>query len=82
MNFIALQQFGRARGQLSLSHERASDFLRALSCLSSSYPHATMNGFRFYLDGENFRLAARETASLPGFFTCPAGRTHMAILER
>jgi len=79
VSFIALQQLGRARGRLSLSHKRASDFLRALSRLLSSYPHAIMNGFRFYLDEESFRLAARETASLPGFFTCPAGRTHMAI---
>ncbi|MGC8670803.1 MAG: radical SAM/SPASM domain-containing protein [Thermoprotei archaeon] len=80
VNFIAVQPFGRARKQgLSLSKERGEKFLSALRSVAEQAPHVTLNGFRFYLNRDEFERAAAEASSIKGYFTCPAGRTHIAI---
>lgn len=80
VNFIAVQPFGRAREEgLSLSKERGKEFLSALRPFGEHGPNVTLNGFRFYLSEEEFKEAAEKTSSINGYFTCPAGRTHMAV---
>ncbi|MGC8671035.1 MAG: SPASM domain-containing protein, partial [Thermoprotei archaeon] len=80
VNFIAVQPFGRAKKQgLSLSREKGREFLSTMRPIAEQALHVTLNGFRFYLSRDEFERAAAEASSIKGYFTCPAGRTHIAI---
>ncbi len=80
VNFIAVQPFGRARERgLFLSRERGRELLSALSSFHEGGLNVTLNGFRFYLSEAEFGRAAEEISSIKGYFTCPAGKTHVVI---